>query len=169
MSSSADAVQREADWLNTTSDALPSLPQDAGGPFQVIAAYTQGAQTRTQARAIYVTRGQVQRIRVGNQRIRPRYPMRLELRWPVLVTSPGASSIAATEQQNLDNAIELLLERIAGPVLDKSHGGRFLAAGEFKGGPGITVIPERAEDTIRVSKELRAAVTYFIDDYEITG
>jgi hypothetical protein len=169
LSSSADAVQREADWLNTTGDGLPSLPKNAGGDFDIIAAYTQGAQTRTKARSIYVTRGQVQRIRVGNQRIRPRYPMRLDLRWPVLVTSPGGSSIAATEQQAFDDAIELLLERIAGPVLDKSHGGRFLAAGEFKGGPGITVIPERAEDTIRASGELRAAVTYWIDDYEITG
>ena len=58
--SSADVVAREAAWLNTTSDTLPSLPKNAGGPFDVIAAYTQGAQTRTQARAIYVTRGQVQ-------------------------------------------------------------------------------------------------------------
>src|ERR1700738_2382904 len=121
--SSADAVAREAAWLNTTSgDTLPFLPASAGGPWQVIDPYVQGAQTPTQKTAIYVTRGKVERIRVGNQRIRPRSPMGLELPWPVRVISPGSSSIAATEQQNFDNAIALLEQRITGPLGDKSHG-----------------------------------------------
>ena len=167
---SADAVAREAAWLNVTGDGLPSLPSAAGGPWDVVAAYTQGAQTPTQKTAIWVTRGQVQRIRVANQRIRPRYPVRLDLHWPVRVTSPGASSIAATEQQNFDDAIELLLERIAGPLGDKTHGGRFLAAGEApRGQAGISVQYEKAADTIRAAKELRASVAYFIDDYEVSN
>lgn len=167
---SATVVQREADWLKVTDDSLPSLPADSGGPWEIIAAYEQGAATRTQPTAIYVTRGRVRNIRVANQRIRPRYPMKLELHWPVRVTSPGGSSIAATEQQAFDDAIELLRQRIQGPLGDKSHGGRFLSAGEAaRGQDGIDVQYEPAAQTIRADKELRAAVTYFIDDYEISG
>jgi hypothetical protein len=167
--STADACVREAAWLTTTGDSLPSLLAVNGGPWKVIAAYFQGAQTRTQAPAIYVTRGKAEQIRVGNQRIRPRYPMRLELYWPVLTINPGSSSIAAQEQQALDNAIELLRQRVTGPLGDKSHGGRFLSAAEVKGAPGWDVTFEPASLTIRASKEIRACATYTIDDYEINA
>lgn len=163
------AVARETAWLTTSGDSLPSLLAVNGGPFKVIAAYFQGAQTRTQAPAIYVTRGRVQQIRVGNQRVRPRYPMRLDLHWPVLVISPGSSSIAATEQQNLDDAIELLRQRVTGPLGDKSHGGRFLSAGEVKGTPGFDVTFEPASQTIRAAKEIRGWAAYWIDDFEINA
>jgi hypothetical protein len=165
----ADACAREASWLQTSGDSLPSLLAVNGGPWKVIQAYWQGAQTRTQAPAIYVTRGKAEQIRVGNQRIRPRYPMRLELCWPVLTINPGSSSIAATEQQNLDDAIELLRQRVTGPLGDKTHGGRFLSAAEVKGAPGIDVTFEPASLTIRASKEIRAAMTYSIDDFEINA
>jgi hypothetical protein len=166
----ADAVAREAAWLNTTSgDSLPVLPASAGGPWIVVDPYVQGAQTRHEAPAIYVTRGKAEQIRVGNQRIRPRYQVRLELYWPVRVINPGSSSIAATEQQNLDNAVEMLRARVTGPLGDKSHGGRFLSAAEVKGAPGIDVTFEPASRTIRESKEIRAVMTYFVDDYEINA
>ena len=165
----ADACAREAAWLAATGDSLPSLLAVNGGPFKVIAAYFQGAQTRTQAPAIYVTRGKAEQIRVGNQRVRPRYPMRLELYWPVLTINPGASSIAAQEQQALDNAVELLRQRVTGPLGDKSHGGRFLSAAEVKGAPGFDVTFEPASLTVRASKEIRAAATYCIDDFEISA
>jgi hypothetical protein len=170
MSSSADAVARETAWLQTSSgDSLPFLPASAGGPWDVIAAYTQGAQTRTQATAIYVTRGRAQQYRVANQRIRPRYPMRLELRWPVRVISPGSSSISAVEQQAFDDAIELLRQRVTGPLGDKTHGGRFLSAAEVKGAPGIDVQYENAAQTIRDAKEVRAVMMYSVDDFEINA
>lgn len=162
------AVAREAAWLNTTGDSLPFLPASAGGPFEVIAAYEQGAATRSQVTAIYVTRGHVQQIRVGNQRVRPRYPVRLELHWPVRAISPGSSSIAATEQQNFADAIELLRARLTGPLGDKSHGGRFLSAAiSGKGAPDIDVQFEPASATIKAAKELRASAVYFVDDFEI--
>jgi len=170
--SSADAAQREADWLNTTSgDSLPFLPAEAGGPWDVIAAYTQGAQTRTNPTAVYVLRGPFQTLRVANQRTRPRYPMRLELHWPVRVISPGSSSIAATEQQAFDDAVELLRQRVAGPLGDKTHGGRFLSAAiaASRGQPDITVTPEQAAQTIRAGKELRACMTYLVDDFEVSN
>jgi hypothetical protein len=166
----ADAVTREAAWLNTASgDSLPFLPASAGGPWNIVDAYVQGAQTRHEAPAIYVTRGKVEQIRVGNQRVRDRYQMRLELRWPVRVISPGSSSIAAQEQQNLDSAVEMLRARITGPLGDKSHGGRFLSAAEVKGMPGIDVTFEPASQTIRQAKEIRAVVSYWIDDFEINA
>ena len=166
----ADACAREAAWLNTTGDGLPSLASSAGGPFQVVAAYEQGAQTRTQATAVYVMRGAVQQVRVANQRVRPRYPVKLEMHWPVRVISPGASSIAATEQQNFDNAIELLRQRVTGPLGDKSHGGRFLSAAEaVRGQAAIDVQYEPPGQTIPANKELRATMAYFIDDYEINA
>lgn len=170
MSSPADAVAREAAWLQTSSgDSLPFLPASAGGPWAVIAAYVQGAQTRTQATAIYVTRGRAQQFRVANQRIRPRYPFRLLLHWPVRQISPGSSSIAAEEQQAFDSAIELLRQRVTGPLGDKTHGGRFLSAAEVKGVPGIDVQFEDATRTIREAKELCATAMYYIDDFEINA
>lgn len=174
--STADAVSRETAWLNTTSgDSLPFLPASAGGPWQVIDAYTQAAATRTQKTAIYVMRVPGwENLRVANQRTRPRYRMRLEFRWPVRVTSPGASaSIAAAEQQAFDDAVELVRQRVAGPLGDKSHGGRFLSAAvaPSKGQPDITVTMDTAgaDATIKASKELRASMTYLVDDYEVSN
>jgi len=168
--SSADAVARETAWLQTTSgDSLPFLPASAGGPWDVIAPYEQGAATRTQATAIYVTRGRAQQVRAGNQRIRPRYPMRLELHWPVRTISPGSTSIAATEAQNFDDAIELLRQRVTGPLGDKTHGGRFLSAAEVKGAPGWDVQFDPASQTIKAAKELRATAMYWVDDFEINA
>ena len=170
--STSDAVARECAWLQTSSgDGLPFLPANAGGPWDVIAAYEQGAATRTQATAIYVTRDPgIDQARVANQRVRPRYMMRLELRWPVRVISPGASTIAATEAQNFDNAIEQLRARVTGPLGDKTHGGRFLSAAEAaRGQSGINVRYEPASQTIKADKELRASMSYPVDDYEINA
>lgn len=172
--STADVVQRETAWLNTGSgDSLPFLPSSSGGPWQVVDAYEQAAATRTQRTAIYVTREPGwENLRVGNQRTRPRYRMRLELHWPVRVTSPGTStSIAAAEAANFDAAIELLRQRVAGPLGDKSHGGRFLSAAvaPSKGQPDITVTYERADQAIRAAKELRASMTYLVDDFETSN
>jgi hypothetical protein len=166
---SDSAVARETAWLQTANDGLPALLQSAGGLWQVVAAYDQGAQTRTQATAIYVARGKVQQIRTGNQRVMPRYQMRLDLHWPVRVISPGSSSIAAAEQQNLDDAVEALRARITGPLGDKTHGRRFLSAAEVKGTPGIDVTFEPASQTIREFKEIRGSAVYFIDDFEISA
>ncbi len=165
------AVARETAWLNTASgDSLPFLPATAGGPWSVIDAYVQGAARRTNEPAIYVKRGQIKQVRVANQRVRPRYPMVLELHWPVRATSPGGSSIAATEAQNFDNAIELLRQRVTGPLGDKSHGGRFLSAAiDGKGQPDISVEYGNASETIKAAKELTANVTYYVDDFELNA
>jgi len=164
------AVAREAAWLNTVSgDSLPYLPSSASGPFDVIDAYIQGAPTRTGAPSIYVKRTQIRQVRVANQRVRPRYLIVLEMHWPVRVISPGATSIAATEAQNFDDAIELLRARVTGPLGDKSHGGRFLSAAiDGKGQPDISVEFGDNATTIKAGKELTATMSYFVDDFEIS-
>jgi hypothetical protein len=162
-------VARETAWLLTSSgDSLPFLPASAGGPWEIIDAYVQGAARQANKPAIYVKRGQVRQVRVANQRIRPRYPMSLELHWPVVRIGPGSSSIAAETAQDFDNAIELLRARVTGPLGDKSHGGRFLSAAiDGKGQPDISVDYGNASETIKAAKELTAAMTYPVDDFEL--
>lgn len=159
--STADAVARETAWLNTIGDGLPSLPASAGGPWQVIQAYW----TRTPAAnktGIYVLRPGLDDQRASNQRIRPRYLMRLRLIWPVTTTT---TSLLETAQSDFDAAIDLLVQRVRGPLGDKTHGGRFLSAGEVP--RTVTVQWEDPEVTMAQFKQLRAAAVYSIDDLEV--
>ena len=84
--------------------------------------------------------------------------------WPIRQTTTG---IAEGEQQALDSAVDLLLQRIRGPLSDKTHGGRFLSVGEVPRMPGVHVLFEDPEVTIDAVKALRATVSYSADDYEI--
>lgn len=164
--STADAVFREAAWLKTTGDGLPSLPAAAGGPWKTIQGYWPGLRWATQQTGIYVLRTHLGDDRVASQRIRDSYEFNLKLVWPILTpTAP----LAETEQQKFDNAIELLIQRIRGPVGDKTHGGRFLSVGEVPREPPVTVVFADPEVTIPADKALRATVTYYADDLEITG
>jgi len=87
--------------------------------------------------------------------------------WPVRQT---VSSLLEAEQRAMDAAIELVRQRIAGFAGDKSHGGRFLSAGESPGKPArVEVRFERAEQTMQQDKALRASVVYTVDDFEISG
>lgn len=161
--STADAVDREAAWLATVTDSLPALPETAGGPWQVIQAYWPGARMAGQKTGIYVLRTQLEDARHGSQRIRPAYEFRLQLVWPVRLATAGN---AEAEQRALDAAVDLLLQRIRGPLGDKTHGGRFLSVGEDLGKPAPAVAWDDPEQTIPAGKSLRATVTYHADDYE---
>lgn len=164
--STADAVSREAAWLATTSgDSLPLLPAAAGGPWQVIQAYWPGAHWATQKTGIYVQRTDLDDVRAATQRIRPQYAFHLKLVWPVKVTTAG---IAETEGQNFDTAVDLLIQRLRGPLGDKTHGGRFLSVCEVPRENPVNVIFDDPEQTIPAQKALRAVVTYHADDIEIT-
>lgn len=159
--STADAVAREAAWLQTIGDSLPALPSSAGGPWQVIQAYW----TRTPATnktGIYVLRPLILDQRASNQRIRPRYEMNLRLVWPVVVTG---SSLLETAQSDLDAAVDLLIQRVRGPLGDKTHGSRFLSAGEIP--RTVQVQFEDPEVTMGQYKQLRAHARYSIDDLEV--
>lgn len=163
----ASAVTREAAWLQTSGDGLPALQAADGGPFQVVQAYWPGAKLRTQQTGLYVRRARITDPRVSNQRLRPLYPLLLVIVWPVR-GSPGMTVIAETEQQNLDYAVELVRQRVTGPLGDKTHGGRFLSVAEVPREQAVTVDFDDPE-TILQQKVLRARVTYLADDFEING
>jgi hypothetical protein len=161
--STADAVAREVAWLQTYGDGLPALLTADGGPWDNVQGYW--ARTpATQQTTIYVLRSSLSDERVANIRIRPAYDFTLKLVWPIRQTTTG---IAEGEQQALDNAVDLLLQRVRGPLLDKTHGGRFLSVGEVPRMPGVHVLFEDPEVTIDAVKSLRATVSYSADDYEI--
>jgi hypothetical protein len=159
--STADAVAREVAYLTTIGDSLPSLPSSAGGPWQVVQAYW----PRTPAvnkTGVYVLRPLLDDQRASNQRIRPRYQMRLRLVWPVTTTT---TSLLETAQSDFDAAVDLLVQRIRGPLGDKTHGGRFLSAGEVP--RTVQVSWEDPEVTMGQFKQLRAQAVYSIDDLEV--
>ena len=159
---SSDAVAREVAWL-TAVDTLPSLLTANGGPWDNVQGYW--ARTpATQQTTIYVLRSSLSDERAMNIRIRPTYDFSLKLVWPIRQTTTG---IAEGEQQALDSAVDLLLQRIRGPLSDKTHGGRFLSVGEVPRMPGVHVLFEDPEVTIDAVKSLRCTVSYSADDYEI--
>lgn len=168
--STADAVAREAAWLEISNDTLPALVGTndgnntrTGGPWDVVQAYWPGARLRQQARGIYVSVRPVGYVRASNQRLRAQYEFTLTCVWPVKQTTPP---VAEGEQQALADAIDLVFQRVNGLLGDKTHGGRFLSVGEVRhpvstpGDPAVT-IPD--------GKQLTEVMTYTADDLEING
>jgi hypothetical protein len=161
------AVTRETTWLNVPgNDGLPALVKTAGGPWDTITAYYPRVPYE-ERRTIYVLRHRIQQKRFGGQRVLHTYPFRLILWWPLL--DEGGS--LENEAQAFDSAIELLLERILGPLGDKTHGGAFLSTGEGAlgdTGSRVDVDYTDIEQTIRLGG-LRAEVTYSADDREVNA
>src|SRR5207248_11543322 len=87
-----------------------------------------------------------------------KYGFRLICWWP-LQTATGS---AETEQAAFDAALDLVLTRITGPVLDKTHGGRFLAVAENPA--DIEVIYQDPVQTLAALNTLVAEITYQADD-----
>jgi hypothetical protein len=167
----ADAVDREAAWLATTSDSLPALLTSAGGPWQVVQAYWPGARFAAKQTGVYVLRARLIMPRFGGRRIMPGYQFGLRLIWPVKTTT---SPVAETEQRKLDAATNLLLQRIDGLPGDKSHGGRFLSAGEGLEGTavqGLYPVVDFADPAVTIPQDgwLRAVISYPANDPEILG
>lgn len=161
MSSTADVVARETEWLTTAGDGLPALTTAAGGPFQVVSGYWPRVPA-TMKTSLYVTRGQISEERTAHIRIMARHRLTLHALWP-LNNSGGA---AEADQQSFDDAIELVLARIRGFPHDHSHGGRFLSAGEHPG--MVTVNFTAALDTVGLGI-FKATISYTVDDFEITA
>jgi hypothetical protein len=163
--STADACAREAAWLSITTDALPALLAPAG-PFEIVQAYWPGAKFAAKKNAIYVQRRRAVVKRFGGRRLMPSHEFALKIVWPVKTAVAG---VAEAEAQNLDNAIELLRQRVNGLPGDKSHGGRFLSAAETPPGTYFQVDFDDPELTIPQGGWLRALVTYPADDVELLG
>jgi hypothetical protein len=170
--STADAVQREADWLGITTDSLPALLTSAGGSWDIVQAYWPGARLAAMKTGVYVLRRRTRMPREGGQRILPGYSFLLKLCWPVknvTGTSSVGTGLAEGEQQAFDDAIDLLLQRVDGLPGDKTHGGRFQSVGETPPGTYPEVDYADPEQTIPMLSALRATVTYNADDLEIFG
>jgi hypothetical protein len=161
-SSTADAVAREAAWLNTTGDGLPPLPAEAGGKWDLVQAYWPRIRA-TEKRSIYVTRTRLYQPRFANQRVMSGYAFRLRLWWPVL-SSDGS---AEAEQASLDVACDDLLVRITGPMLDKTHGGRFLSVAENP--RDVSIEFADPEHTLVEFGALLADCIYAADDRELNA
>lgn len=159
----SDAVAREAAWLNTSGDGLPALLKTAGGPWDVVQGYMARTPPRQQA-TIYVLRRRVPTRRFGQQRRMATHSFQLRCRWPIGATTTG-TPLAETEQQNLDDALELLVQRIEAYPLDKTHGGRFLSVAEAPNGAEILVEYGDPETDIPTGC-LTATVTYTADDQD---
>jgi hypothetical protein len=153
----------EAAWLSIGNDSLPALLTADGGPWDVIQAFWTRTPA-TQKTQIYVMSLEMDDQRSANIRTMPHYQITLEFHWPLRQT---ASPLAEQEQQALKNALDLLVQRIRGPVGDKTHGGAFLSAGEVPRSPGLHVSIEPPWVTIPVDKELRGTVVYYCDDFEL--
>lgn len=164
--STADAVTREAAWLTTSGDGLPSLTTAAGGPWDVIQAYMPRTPAQQQTQ-IYVMRRKVNTVRFTQQRRIATHAFHLACIWPLGASTTGVPLLEA-EQSALDAAIDLLIQRIEGTVGDKSHGGRFLSVAEA---PDHVPIDVEFTDPAQALQEgrLLAAVTYMADDRDYTA
>jgi hypothetical protein len=158
--STADAVARETAWLQTTGDGLPGLVAPSG-PFDAVQAYwPRPSDQNTSAHTLYVMRHRISSERFANVRIMTHYPFHLVAWWSMV----NATGSAEAEQQNLDNAVELVITRINGLLLDKTHGGRFLSVAE---NPRVLDVDFTPPETTLALGYLRADITYSADDPEI--
>lgn len=160
----SDAVSREAAWLAeyNPADGLPALLKAQGGPFDVVQPYwpRTPAARRTQ---LYVLRRTITSGRTANVRTMNRYAFALRIIWPC--SSPTGS--AEGPQQALDDAVELVLQRIGGLFMDKTHGGRFLSVAENP--PQSDVTFDDPEASIAAKVDLRCEIAYWADDFETSG
>lgn len=158
MNITADAVAREATWLNTIGDGLPDLAAPTG-PWGLIQAYQPRVPAKRKT-SIYVTRTAFHIKRFANVRSMPTYMFHLKVVWPLSSGSGSEEADAAA----LDSALDLLVQRIAGFTGDHTHGGRFLSVAETP--EYITVEYDDPATTLPAEAAFRASVTYSADDFE---
>jgi hypothetical protein len=159
--STADAVVRETNWLTAYNpgDGLPALLSSLGGPFDVVQAYFPRTPATRQVQ-MYVTRRAISVERFGFSRKIINYPFVLRIIWPLSSQSGSAEDV----QQAMDNAVELVLQRVNGPLvvpIDKTHGAQFMSVAEDPCVIGVDFgDPEQAVG----QGQFRATVTYTADD-----
>lgn len=162
MPTTSDAVSREAAWLNSFGDTLPSLNAAQGGPWDLIQARKPRTPPKRKS-AIYVTRPHFKIVRFANVRQMPKYTFHVMTVWP-LANQVGSEEI---DQQNFDEAIDLLVVRILGLELDKTHGGRFLSVAENP--EYLTYDQDDPVVSVADIGALTATLVYIADDFEYTG
>ncbi len=159
--STADAVARETAWLQSFGDGLPALAAP-NGPWGNIQGYEPRVAPKKKS-GIYVTRPGFRVVRFSNIRSMATYEFKLNLVWPL---SSGIGS-AESDLVQFDIAIDLLLQRIYGPIQDKTHGGRFLSVAEHP--KNIEVLMEDPDNTIAPNAGFFASIMYSADDNEFAN
>lgn len=162
----SDSLDREAAWLNTViDDGLPILPFEAGGPFQVIQARWNRT-FATRKTTLVVLRQPLDSYRhdpYTSQRVRTTTRIQLRAWW---AASNGTGS-AEKDQLAFEQALDLVIARVAGPFGDKTHGGRFLSVAE---NPAlISVTFDDPELSLQNGSFYRAQISYSADDPEIVN
>ncbi|MDX3245829.1 hypothetical protein [Streptomyces sp. ME18-1-4] len=157
-------MAREAAWLSAydASDGLPGLLKANGGPFDVVQAYVPRTGAQRQSR-LYVTRSYLRVERFGFNRKINHHTFMLRLYWPQSSPSGQAESV----QADFDTAVDLVVQRVSGLFMDKTHGARFLSVAEDPN--AIDVQFADPEATIQAKAELTATVTYQADDQDYTS
>lgn len=158
----ADAVDRETDFLTTTGDGLPALLVADGGKWDVIQAYVPRTPAQRQNQ-IWVTRPDFVMARTANQRTMPTYAFELRLLWTL---SSVATQGPESDQRAFDVAINDVVMRVLGqppPSMDKTHS-KFLSAAENPRHVQVRYVP--VEPPIS-GAFFAATVTYSADDYEL--
>lgn len=165
----ADACDREAAFLNLTTDGLPVLPKASGGVWDLIQAYIPRSPERLQ-KQIWVVRPDFAVDRTSNQRSMPTYAIELRLRWPVTSTSTGNME---AEQRAFDAAINDVVMRVLGTPpgfqgaigMDKTHDGAFLSVAENPRRVQVVVTPADEAWAV-VPVVYTARILYAADDYD---
>jgi hypothetical protein len=162
--STADAVAREAEWLAgfDATDGLPGLLAAYGGPFDVVHAYLPRTPAQRK-RALYVLRSNLRVERFGFNRKINHHTFMLRLSWPQTSQTGDAESVQAA----FDTAVDLVVQRVAGLFLDKTHGARFMSVAENPA--DIAVDFADPEQSTKDRADLTAVITYVADDQDYTS
>lgn len=164
------AVDLEAEWLRSSGDGCPALLKADGGPWDVVQAYWPRTPLTRQS-GVYVMRGQLEEERFANQRKIQHYAFRLRLVWPIGGTTVGVA-LWEDEQRAFDAAIDDLVARIRGTLMDHMHGGRFLSVAEAPAPPRIAVQfddPSHSATSNTSGPVLGATATYSADSRDFTA
>jgi hypothetical protein len=163
--SSADAVSREAAWLSAynPADSLPALLASLGGPFDIVQPYLRRTPPGRK-RQLYVVRTNLQVERFGFNRKINHHTFDLRITWPQSSTPGDAEEV----QQALDNAVELVVQRVSGLFLDKTHGARFMAVAEDPAQIDVR-FDDPSASLQGPGAELTCAITYRADDVDYTS
>jgi len=158
------AVQKEAAWLAAYSaaDGLPGLLKAYGGPWDIVQAYRARTPPHRKAR-LYVRRSNLRVERFGFNRKINHHTFMLHLYWPQSSPTGQAESV----QEDFDNAVGLVVDRISGLFMDKTHGARFLSVAEDPA--DIDVQFDDPDIPIQAKAELTATITYQADDQDYTS
>ncbi len=158
-------VDREVEWLSIAGDGLPALLKASGGPWDAVQGYWPRTPA-TKKQTIYVLRGLMTERRYSSQRKKQSHDLRLRLVWP-FGSSTTATNMWETEQRAFDLAIDALVARIRGTVVDHTHGNRFFSAAEE---PEPAAIVVSFDDPARgTANQLAATISYSVSDRDFTA